>query len=86
MIITGQRPYQVEDLSVLGLAVGAGYNISFFQIGIKGGYFFDDLHEWDLVPYAQVNFWRLILGVDYKGLLGSENVQSLAIYLSYRWW
>ena len=80
------QAYRVEDLSVLGVMVGAGYNLGFFQLGAKGGYFFDDLHEWDLLPYAQISFWRLAVGIDYKGLLGSKNLQSIAINLGFRWW
>lgn len=84
--IPDQGSFQIENLSVLGLSLGAGYNLGICQVGIKGGYFFDDLHEWDLVPYAQVFFWRLAAGIDYKGMLGNKKIRSAAIYLAYRWW
>ncbi len=70
------------DLSVLAFTIGALYDAGALEFGAKGGYFFDDLHEWDVMPFAQVSFGRFSIGGEYKAL-GSTNWG--AAYAKFRW-
>lgn len=56
----------LDDLSIIGFTAGPVLNLGFIDIGVKGGYYFDDIHEWVILPFAQVDIWLLSLGAEYK--------------------
>jgi hypothetical protein len=74
--------YGSEDLSVLSALIGLVIKGGPLEFGAKGGYFFSDLHEWDVMPFAQLALGRFAIGYEYK-LLGKMNWS--AVYLNYRW-
>ncbi len=54
--------YGANDLSVLGFTAGARLNLlGLMGVGVKGGYFFDEIHEWAIQPFAEVSFLMLSL-------------------------
>jgi len=59
---------KTRDISVLGFQVGGAVNLAIVDLGVKGGYYFNDVKEWDLTPFAHVEVWRLWLGAEYKAL------------------
>ena len=61
-----------DDLSIGAMLAGGLFDFDGLQFGVKGGYFFYDIHEWDIMPMAQISFWRIALGAEYKWL-GSTN-------------
>ena len=71
-----------DDFSVLSFTAGVLFDVGALQFGARGGYFFADLHEWDIMPFAQVSFWRLAIGGEYKAL-GKTNWG--AAYVKFRW-
>ena len=71
-----------DDLSVLAFTAGVLYDAGALEFGAKGGYFFSDLHEWDVMPFAQVSFGRFSLGGEYKALGGTN---WGAAYVKFRW-
>lgn len=73
---------ETDDLSVLAAQVGVLFDMGTVEFGAKGGYFFGDLHEWDVMPFAQVSFGRWSLGGEYKAL-GTTNWAS--VYVNFRW-
>jgi len=75
---TGYKP---DDLSVLSALVGLAVKGGPLEFGAKGGYFFSDLHEWDVMPFAQVALGRWSIGGEYK-VFGKTNWSTL--YLNYR--
>jgi len=85
----GGKDYTIEgtelesgDISVLAFTAGVLYDAGALEFGARGGYFFSDLHEWDVMPFAQVSFGRFSLGGEYKAL-GKTNWG--AAYLKFRW-
>jgi len=73
---------ETGDLSVLAAQVGVLFDMGTVEFGAKGGYFFSDLHEWDVMPFAQVSFGRWSIGGEYKAL-GNTNWGS--VYVNFRW-
>ena len=73
-------PLKTRDISVLGFQVGGSVNLAMFDLGVKGGYYFIDVSEWDLTPFAHVEVWRLWLGAEYKAL---GNVNWAAVYANF---
>ncbi|MCF6269971.1 MAG: hypothetical protein L3J41_09680 [Melioribacteraceae bacterium] len=67
------------DLSILGFVAGPVLTLGLVDVGIKGGYFFDDLHEWVLFPFAQVDIFMFSLGAEYKAVGGTK---WAALYLN----
>ena len=69
-----------DDLSVLGFTAGARLNLlGMVGLGVKGGYFFDDIHEWAIQPFAEVSLLMFSLGAEYRK---GEDVDWTAIYLN----
>jgi hypothetical protein len=57
---------QIDDISALGLAIGPVLSLGTLEIGAKGGYFFGDLDEWAILPFAQLTISRFTLGAELK--------------------
>jgi len=69
-----------DDLSIIGFTAGARVNLlGLIGVGLKGGYFFDDIHEWAIQPFAEVSFLMLSVGAEYR--MG-EDVDWAAFYLN----
>lgn len=73
---------ETDDISVLAAQIGVLFDMGTVEFGAKGGYFFSDLHEWDVMPFAQVSMGRWSIGGEYKAL-GNTNWGSL--YVNFRW-
>ncbi len=73
---------EVENMDGLSFLVGGLFDLGAVELGAKGGYYFLDLHEWDLMPMAQVTFGRFSVGGEYK-MLGSTNWG--AGFVKFRW-
>jgi hypothetical protein len=58
----------VPDKSMFGVLLGAAVSFQALDIGVKGGYFFGDHDEWDVMPFAQIMVKRFALGGEYKAL------------------
>ena len=72
--------YGPNDLSIMGFTAGARVNLlGLVGIGLKGGYFFDDIHEWAIQPFAEISFLMLSVGAEYR--MG-EDVDWAAFYLN----
>jgi hypothetical protein len=56
----------IESVDALAVLFGGLLDYGVLQLGMKGGYYFLDLHEWDGVPTAQITFRRLAIGAEYK--------------------
>ncbi len=69
-----------EDLSIMGIVAGPVVKLGLVDLGLKGGYFFDDIHEWVLFPFVQVDIFMLSLGVEYKAV---GDTKWAAAYLNY---
>ncbi len=80
--VPAETGYEPGDLSVLSAMIGLILKGGPLEFGAKGGYFFSGLHEWDVVPFAQLALGRWAIGYEYK-LLGKMNWS--AVYLNYRW-
>jgi len=74
--------FKADDLDALSALLGAVFYLDPFRLGIKGGYFFLDLHEWDAMPYAEVVVGRFSLGGEYKAF---GNANGGAGYVKFRW-
>ena len=74
--------FEAEDLDALAVLIGAVLYLDPFRLGVKGGYFFLDLHEWDAMPYAEVVIGRFSLGGEYKAF---GNANWGAGYVKFRW-
>jgi len=74
--------FETEGFDALSALAGAVFYLEPFRLGVKGGYFFLDLHEWDAMPYAEVAIGRFSLGGEYKAL-GKANWG--AGYVKFRW-
>jgi hypothetical protein len=72
----------LEDADIFGFTLGPVLDLAPLAVGIKGGYFFGDFDEWDVMPFAQVVLGRFTLGVEYKAL-GTANWASG--YVNFRW-
>ena len=59
---------RADDLSILGFVAGPVLTLGIIDVGVKGGYFFDDIHEWVLFPFAQVDIFMFSLGAEYKAI------------------
>ena len=79
--ISPETGYEPGDMSVLSGLVGLILKGGPLEFGAKGGYFFSDLHEWDVMPFAQIAFGRWSIGGEYK-VYGKTNWSAL--YLNYR--
>jgi len=76
----GDETFVPDNLSILGFTAGARLNLlGLLGVGVKGGYFFDDIHEWAIQPFAEVSFLMLSVGAEYR--MG-ENVDWAAFYLN----
>ena len=71
-----------ENMNGLSFLLGGLFDLGTLELGAKGGYYFLDLHEWDLVPMAQLSFGRFSIGGEYKAL-GTTNWG--AAFLKFRW-
>lgn len=80
-VILPESGYEPDDLNVLSALIGLMVKGGPLEFGAKGGYFFRDLHEWDVLPFAQLALGRWSIGIDYK-TLGKTNWSAL--YLNYR--
>lgn len=78
----GGSEFETEDLDALSALVGAVFYLEPLRLGAKGGYFFMDLHEWDVMPYAEVVVGRFSFGGEYKAF-GKANWG--AGYVKFRW-
>ncbi len=78
----GETEIDTEGLDALSVQVGAVFFLDPLRLGVKGGYFFMDLHEWDAMPYAEVAVGRFSFGGEYKAF-GKANWG--AGYVKYRW-
>ena len=72
--------YSTKDISILGFTAGPVLRLGFLGVGVKGGYYFDDIHEWVLLPFAEVSLWKFSLGAEYKAL---DETKWFSAYLSY---
>ena len=72
--------HYTDDLSILGVTAGPVLKLGFLGVGVKGGYYFDDIHEWVLLPFAEVSLWKFSLGAEYKAL---DATKWFSAYLSY---
>lgn len=71
-----------DSFNAYTFTVGGLYAFGRIKVGAKGGYFFGDLHEWDVIPTAELSFRRLAVGAEYKAA-GSANWGSA--FVKYRW-
>ena len=81
-LIAGNSDLKADDLSILGFVAGPVLNLGIVDLGVKGGYFFDDIHEWVLFPFAQVDIFMFSLGAEYKAL-GDTKWASAYINLTF---
>ena len=79
--ISPESGYEPDDLSVLSALMGLMLKGGPLEFGAKGGYFFSDLHEWDVMPFAQWALGRWSIGIEYK-VIGKTNWS--AVYFNYR--
>jgi hypothetical protein len=75
----GSAGQPTEDLSSFDIHAGGLFNLALLGLGAKAGYWFGDLSEFDILPMAQVRFWKLFAGAEYKGLLGDGNWVGLSL-------
>ena len=68
-----------EDFNIYGITVGPVLTLGILDAGVKAGYFFGDVSEWDVVPFAQVNFLMLSVGAEYKAI---GDINWTAVYLN----
>jgi len=54
------------NVNIFALMAGGLVRLGKVEVGAKGGYFFDGIREWDIMPFAQVAFWRVSFGTEYK--------------------
>jgi hypothetical protein len=69
-----------NDLSIIGFTAGPYIKLGFLDLGVKGGYYFDDIHEWVILPFAEIDFWKISIGGEYKA---TEDVKWFSAYLNY---
>ncbi len=69
-----------ENLSISGLVVGPVLTLGFVDVGIKGGYFFGDVSEWAVFPFAQIDVLMFSVGAEYKAV---GNTKWAAAYLNF---
>ncbi len=69
-----------KDLSILGFVAGPVLTLGFVDVGIKGGYFFDDIREWVVFPFAQIDIMMFSLGAEYKAV---GDTKWAAAYLNF---
>ena len=77
---SGSEIIDVSDASSFAIVLGPLIDLGGLDIGAKGGYFFGDFGEWDLLPFAQIWISRLSLGAEYKAL---GDIKWLAGYASF---
>jgi len=73
---------ETDDLSVLAAQVGVLFDMGTVEFGAKGGYFFGDLSEWDVMPFSQSSFGCWSICGEYKAL---GNVNWGSVYVNFRW-
>ncbi len=69
-----------NDMSIYGFVAGPVLTLGIADVGLKGGYFFGDVSEWVLFPFAQVDIFMFSLGAEYKAVGDTE---WAAVYLNY---
>lgn len=73
---------EIDGVDAMTILFGGLVDYDRFQIGLKGGYYFINLHEWDGVPMAQFTFGRVAIGAEYKAF---GTTKWGAGFVKYRW-
>jgi hypothetical protein len=58
--------YGGEDISIFGFVAGPVLTLGMFDVGVKGGYFFNDIDEVAIFPFAQIDILMFSVGAEYK--------------------
>lgn len=58
-----------DNLEAWGFGLGPRFALGPLNVGALGSYH-TDMDEFDVIPLATINVWKLDLGVRYKGLFG----------------
>jgi hypothetical protein len=61
-----------DDLNFFGLAAGPRLGIGPLNIGALGSYH-TEIDEFDVIPLAGINIWKLDVALRYKGLFGDAD-------------
>ncbi|HEX9166461.1 MAG TPA: hypothetical protein VF862_11170 [Gemmatimonadales bacterium] len=65
-----------DDLNLWGFAAGPRLGIGPFNVGALGSYH-TEVDEFDVIPMAGINIWKLDVALRYKGLFGDANWAGL---------
>ena len=61
-----------DDLNLWGFAAGPRLGIGPFNFGALGSYH-TEIDEFDVIPLAGINIWKLDVALRYKGLFGDAD-------------
>jgi hypothetical protein len=61
-----------DDLNLWGFAAGPRLGLGPFNFGALGSYH-TEIDEFDVIPLAGINIWKLDVALRYKGLFGNSD-------------
>lgn len=73
---------EIDDVNTITVLFGGLLDYGVFAMGVKGGYYFVNLHEWDAVPTAELAFRRVAVGAEYKAF---GTTKWVSVFVRYRW-
>jgi hypothetical protein len=74
-----------DDVNIWGFGLGPRFALGPFHVGALAAYY-TEVDDFDIVPLASINIWKLDLGARYKGLLGDADWFGLTLSFHFGDW